>query len=256
LRPAFEGKPLARTQPIFWEHEGNRGVLDGRWKLVALSGEPWRLYDKDKDRTEQQDLASAEPQKLKELAAKWDAYAARANVLPLGGWRASGSKAAARKGNTASQQKRFTLKSGDHIDRDQSPAVAGHGFTITARFDAKGGQGVIVAQGGAARGYTLFLQDGKLTFLLRKGKQAGSVATPEALSTGPHTVVARLAAGGELSLSLDGKPAATASGPGLIEAMPTDGLDVGSDKGGLVGSYTGDNQFSGSIESVIIELAE
>jgi arylsulfatase len=34
------------------------------------------------------DLAGKQPGKVKELAAKWDAWAARANVLPLGAWKA------------------------------------------------------------------------------------------------------------------------------------------------------------------------
>ena len=35
LVPAFDGKSLDRSQPIFWEHEGNRAIRDGQWKLVA-----------------------------------------------------------------------------------------------------------------------------------------------------------------------------------------------------------------------------
>jgi arylsulfatase len=88
LRPAFEGKPINRPQPIFWEHEGNRAVREGKWKLVAKENQPWELYDMEADRTETTDLAPKLPDKVKELAAKWDAYAARANVLPLGTWRA------------------------------------------------------------------------------------------------------------------------------------------------------------------------
>ena len=63
--PAFEGKPLGRPQPIFWEHEGNRAVRDGKWKLVAKHRRPWELYDLDADRTEQHDLAAAMPAKVK-----------------------------------------------------------------------------------------------------------------------------------------------------------------------------------------------
>lgn len=96
LRPAFMGKPLNRPNPIFWEHEGNRAVREGRWKLVAKENKPWELYDMEADRTETNDLAAQRPDKVKELAAKWDAYAARANVLPLGGWRAQ-TKAAPKK---------------------------------------------------------------------------------------------------------------------------------------------------------------
>ena len=59
LRPAFLGKPLARTEPIFWEHEGNKAVRDGKWKLVQKWQQPWQLYDMEADRTEQHDLIAA-----------------------------------------------------------------------------------------------------------------------------------------------------------------------------------------------------
>lgn len=87
LVPAFHGKSLNRPEPLFWEHEGNRAVRDGDWKLVAKWNKPWELYNLKLDRTELNDLASAEPERVKELAAKWQTYAARARVLPLGTWR-------------------------------------------------------------------------------------------------------------------------------------------------------------------------
>jgi arylsulfatase len=87
LKPVFAGKALKRKQPIFWEHESNRAVRDGKWKLVSKAEQPWELYDMEKDRTEMHDLSKENPDKAEELSAKWDAWAARANVLPLGGWR-------------------------------------------------------------------------------------------------------------------------------------------------------------------------
>ena len=87
LRPAFEGNRLERREPIFWEHEGNRAVREGKWKLAAKEKQPWELYDMEADRTEMHDLASAEPDKVRELAARWDGWASRASVLPLGAWR-------------------------------------------------------------------------------------------------------------------------------------------------------------------------
>jgi arylsulfatase A-like enzyme len=88
LRPVLTGKPLNRAQPIFWEHEGNRAVRAGKWKLVAKENQPWELYDMEVDRTEMNNLAAKYPEKVKDLSAQWDAWAARANVLPLGTWRA------------------------------------------------------------------------------------------------------------------------------------------------------------------------
>jgi len=92
LRPALTGKPLKRPQPIFWEHEGNRAIRAGQWKLVAKENQPWELYDIAADRTELNNLAEKHPGKVKELGAQWEAWAVRANVLPLGTWRAPARK--------------------------------------------------------------------------------------------------------------------------------------------------------------------
>jgi arylsulfatase len=86
LVSAFTGHSLRRQQPIFWEHEGNRALRDGNWKLVAKENENWELYDMSKDRSEMHDLAEKFPDRVKKLVAEWDAIAARANVLPLGAW--------------------------------------------------------------------------------------------------------------------------------------------------------------------------
>ena len=88
LRPALLGRSLQRPQPIFWEHEGNRAVRAGQWKLVAKENEAWELYDIAADRTEMNNLAAKHPEKVKELSAQWELWAARAYVLPLGTWRA------------------------------------------------------------------------------------------------------------------------------------------------------------------------
>jgi arylsulfatase len=250
LRPAFEGRPLGRPHPIFWEHEGNRAVLDGRWKLVALSDHPWRLYDTVADRTEQHDLATDEPATVKRLAGEWDDYAARANVLPLGGWRAPQRGG---RGGNFSKETRFALKMNEHLRRAQAPAIAERGFTVTAKFNTEKPDGVIVAQGGTANGYTLFLEKGKLTFLVRISGETTSISAPDTIS-GAHTVVARLQGNGSMTLTLDDHAATEGKAPGPIPAMPVDGLDVGSDTAGLVGPYSKKNQFGGTIESVVVEL--
>jgi arylsulfatase len=85
LRPLFTtpGRPQPPRQ-LFWEHESNRAVRAGRWKLVAMEDRPWELYDMEADRTEMRDLAARHPDKVRELSAAWEAWAQRADVLPLG----------------------------------------------------------------------------------------------------------------------------------------------------------------------------
>ena len=82
LRPAFNGQPLARTQPLFWEHEGNRAVRSGPWKLVAKHPGDWELYNLDQDRSEQTNLAQQQPARVKELSALYEAWAKRVGALP------------------------------------------------------------------------------------------------------------------------------------------------------------------------------
>jgi len=82
-----EGKDLFHVDPdeprtLFWEHEGNRAVRRGDWKLVAVHQGPWELYDLEKDRTELTDVAASRPDLVRELASLWDGWAARSGVKP------------------------------------------------------------------------------------------------------------------------------------------------------------------------------
>jgi arylsulfatase len=56
VRPTFTGKPMQRKQSIFWKHEGNRAVRDGKWELVSsfTDGSSWELYDMEAARAEMQ----------------------------------------------------------------------------------------------------------------------------------------------------------------------------------------------------------
>ena len=57
---------------LWWLHEKNRAIRSGDWKLVALAGSEWELYDLSKDRGESTNLASSHPDKVKELMQIWD----------------------------------------------------------------------------------------------------------------------------------------------------------------------------------------
>ncbi len=79
LLPAMRGEsPQERT--LFWEHERNRAVRDGKWKLVAIHGRAWELYDMDADRAELYDLAAEHPDVAGRLAEEWVAWAQRCDV--------------------------------------------------------------------------------------------------------------------------------------------------------------------------------
>ena len=83
LVPALRGGQIERAKPLFWEHEGNRAIRQGKWKLVA--GGPagqWELYDLDADRTECNNLAAKYPAKVKDMAETWQHWALERNVLP------------------------------------------------------------------------------------------------------------------------------------------------------------------------------
>ena len=103
LRPALEGKSLQRAQPIFWEHEGNRAVRAGQWKLVSKFPGGWELYDIATDRAEQRDLAAKESARVRAMAASYDAWAKRANVVQ---WPANPA-------NGANKKKGAAQKAGD-----------------------------------------------------------------------------------------------------------------------------------------------
>ncbi len=81
LAPAFENKPIER-EAIYWEHEGNRAVRKGKWKLVSKRPGDWELYDMQADRTELNDLAWKYPQKVQELKTLYEGWAKRCGVRP------------------------------------------------------------------------------------------------------------------------------------------------------------------------------
>ncbi len=254
LAPALKGGKLARTQPLFWEHEANRAVRDGDWKLVALENQPWRLYDLAADRSEQNDLAAAKPDLVKELSAKWDTWAARANVLPLGAWRGTRGGGGGGKGPKGSAKTSFTLRQGDELQGATAPDISDKAITVTAEFTAGTGDGVIYAHGGTRNGLSLSIHEGKLTFLIRSPGNITRVALPGALE-GNITATAKLAADGTVTLDAGGRHA-TAKRSGLIPTNPQDGLSIGTDTGAAVGPYDTAVPYKGAIRSVEIRLGD
>ncbi|TZF81150.1 arylsulfatase [Pedobacter sp. BS3] len=95
LVPAFYNKPINR-KAIFWEHEMNRAVRMGDWKLVStgqvMDGGyglwkyyqkgPWELYNIKTDRAETRNLAGEYPDRVKEMAAMWEEWTKTVPVYP------------------------------------------------------------------------------------------------------------------------------------------------------------------------------
>ena len=255
LSATFTGKSTAgRTQPLFWKRPPDRpgspgdplpdlAVREGNWKfLMQTDGSRPQLYDLSKDAGETNNLAAAQPQLVQRLTK---AVLAWNRTLPA---------APPPSEPKFSDAMHFDLKPGETLDRLQAPAVAKHGIRILAKFNATKPGGVIVAQGGAAEGYTLFLdKEGKLNFLVRIDRATHRVVSPQPV-TGAHDVIARMGADLSLTLSIDGNVVAQGQVPKLLESQPVDGLSVGKDSDGAVGPYNSPFPFTGSIESVKVDL--
>jgi len=88
--PGCEGTSLAASFDVdschrdllFWEHEGNAAVRDGKWKLVRKFPGPWELYDMAADRTELTDLSATQAERVQTMTDAYDNWANRCGVIP------------------------------------------------------------------------------------------------------------------------------------------------------------------------------
>jgi len=81
LVASLKGKtPEERT--LGWEHEGNRGLRAGDWKVVSTYEGEWELYNLASDRTETNNLAAREPARLRKLTDQWQAWSDKVGVTP------------------------------------------------------------------------------------------------------------------------------------------------------------------------------
>ena len=82
ILPMLQGGQGNTNRTLCWEHEGNRAIRKGDWKLVALGpGNKWELYNLATDRIESRNLADERPEIVKELSAEYDRWAARCGVI-------------------------------------------------------------------------------------------------------------------------------------------------------------------------------
>ena len=81
LLPVIEGEStIPRPAPLCWEHEGNRAVRIGDWKLLAAHDEPWKLYNIPNDRTEMHDVSAEHRDIVEKLHQAYDTWVKRVGV--------------------------------------------------------------------------------------------------------------------------------------------------------------------------------
>ena len=236
LRPAFDGKPLNRSKPIFIEHENNAFARDGKWKLVGrgvaankgVNPSRWELYNMENDRTETNNLAASNHEKVKELADQWKVWAARAGVYPK------------------------INKTAEPRAEANPPRVKGRAFSVTATVLDPKPEGVVMAHGGLQFGYALHFVKGKPAFSIRDGGKLTELIAEKPVS-GKVTVKAVLDAA-RMTISIDGKVVASRKSPGLLSGRPAIGLYLGQDFKDPVGSYRVPNRFKGKILDHQVEV--
>ena len=244
LAPLFSGGAIKR-EAIYWEHEGNRAIRKGDWKLVAKGANgPWELYNLQDDRTELTDRSESAPELAKMLAEMWQAYAERANVLPLN----------PQPPKKVSTKKRFVLKQGASLTQAVAPNTKDYAYEM--RFDLALSQceGVIVAQGATTHGLTLYLKDGKVYFETRHSGKLSTIVSESMVEPGKHRVVLTAENDGTVTVSFNGAQVLTGKVPGLMNDVPLDPFDIGRDTNAPVGQYESPFALNGRIVSAEVLL--
>ncbi len=268
LVPALQGKSLKRKIPLFWEHEGNRAVRDGKWKLVAKGSQsPWELYDMDSDRSELYNLAAANPDIVARMAAQWNAWAERSMVFPwpwgdrprvedlkpgvkfeLRFVKGEQAENAAGLRDLSENKVGIELHGAVHLEDDgavfdgQSRIelrkiaalnCAHSPWRVDVDVSSEAADGVIFSHGGVAHGYSLFIENGKPGFAVRIDGKSFVAAGPDKLG-GPVKISAVITSEKKLVLFVDGKKAAETEIPDFVQQYPADPPIIGSDEAGTV----------------------
>jgi len=283
---AFDDAAAAdRHETQYFEMFCNRGIYHKGWTAVTRHSTPWdmskpmpsydddvwELYDTNNDWTQSKDLAKDDPKKLHELQRLWLIEAAKYSVLPLDDRRVErlNSDLAGRpqliKGKT-----QLMFGGMGRLTENSVVNVKNKSYAVTAEIvvSNSGANCVIIAQGGAFNGWSLYAKDGKLKYCYNLlGIKLFYAETDELIPAGQHQVRMEfkydgggLAKGGNAALYLDGQK--TGEGrveitvPMLFSADET--LDVGRGTGSPVSpDYDPrDNEFNGEVNWVQIDLEE
>ncbi|GAB3270453.1 arylsulfatase [Kineosporia babensis] len=282
---ADQEAPDRRTTQYF-EMCGNRGIYHEGWMAVTRHGIPWQmipdpdrrfendvweLYDLTTDWTQSNDLAAEHPAKLRRLQDLFLVEAAKHQVFPLD------DRVTERENPTVAGRidllagrRSITYHGGmRRLTEETTPNVKNRSHSITADIEVvEGANGVIIAQGGAFGGWSLYLIDGRPTYHYNYfGLQRYQVRTENPLPTGRHEIRMNFVydgigagLGGAVEVTVNG----AVDGKGRIEAtIPyyfsfDETLNIGVDLGTPVSTEYArlDNALVGLVHSVRIDLGE
>jgi arylsulfatase A-like enzyme len=267
----------------YFEMFVNRGIYHKGWTAVTrhsipwllaetppLDADVWELYGPD-DWTQAHDLAAEMPDKLIDLQRLFLIEAARYNVLPLDDRRAERFNADLAGRPQLVRGKSQLLFGGMGRLSENSMLVLknkAHAVTTQLVVPEEAARGVIIAQGGAFGGWSLYLQDGRPVYCYNLfGLQRFKVHGEQAMPSGEHQLRVEFAydggglgKGGDVTLYVDGEQVGAgrvdATVPMLFSADET--CDVGSDSATPVSDDYGprDSEFTGQVRWVQIDLDE
>ena len=271
-----------RHKTQYFEMLGNRGIYHDGWTAVTAHNTPvadwpkrgfdediWELYDTNTDWTQAHDLARKRPEKLRELKRLFLIEAARYNVLPLDGRTAERADPdlAGRPSPVKGRRQRLYRGIG-RLNAFSVINIKNKSHRVTAEVIVpKGGcEGVIVAQGGFAGGWTIYVKVGRLKYCYNfYGIDLFTVEGTEELPEGKHIVRMDFdydgkgtAKGGTVHLFIDGRPAGDGR-VGRTQPLPfasDEPLDIGTDGGSPVTRDYTEHDFSGEVNWVEIEIPE
>lgn len=236
LMPAMNGQAL-QERTLGFDHQGARALRQGDWKLVWGKRMPyeikWELYNLAEDRCEMHDLADKDPERVKKMAAAWEAWADRVEVVSKG-WL------------TGQQSPTEADSLAKGFKPQATPNIANKNIEITAVVNSPTPNGVVVAQGGNRNGYALSFNSGKPEFAVRVDGRLRLVRIEQELSgrielkASLTSEIMRISAGGHGVVTV---------GPGLIPVQPQDKISFGKDDRTAAGDYTAPNPFRGTVES-------
>jgi len=278
-----DAKAPSRHTTQYFEMFGNRAIYHDGWMarvvhkypwgaqpLARLADDQWELYDTRGDFSLANDVAAANPDKLKELQALFLKEAIANRVLPMDDRVIERANAAiAGRPDLMEGRTSLTLHSGmKDMSENVFLNVKNKSVTIVADVEvpAGGGEGVILAQGGRFGGWSLYLKDGKPTYAYNYlGLQRSAVAAQDPLPAGKSTVRFEFAydggglgKGGVGTLYVDDKQVGTSRIP-VTQAMiysADETADVGIDGATpVVEDYsTPRGKFSGTIDKVTVSV--